>query len=57
MKEIISTNNQNMLLQNVNTTAGLLGQSIKQRRESNYESSYPCLSKISYNELDYSRLT
>lgn len=52
MKEIISTNNQNILLQNVNSTAGLPGQNIKQRRESNYGNSNPCLPKISYVELE-----
>lgn len=36
MNEIISTNNKSALLQNVNSTAGLQGQSIKQGRESNY---------------------
>lgn len=54
MKEIISTNNQNILLQNVNSTAGLPGQNIKQRKESNYGNSNPCLPKISYIELEYS---
>lgn len=36
MNEIISTNNKNALLQNVNSTAGLKGQSIKHGREGNY---------------------
>lgn len=36
MNEIISTNKKNALLQNVNSTAGLQGQSMKQGRESNY---------------------
>lgn len=51
-KEIISTNNQNTLAQNVNTTADLPGQSKKQERQSNYENSYPCWSKISCTELE-----
>lgn len=36
MNEIISTNNKNALLQNVNSPAGLKGQSIKHGREGNY---------------------
>lgn len=36
MNEIMSTNNKSALLQNVNSTSGLQGHSIKQGRESNY---------------------